>query len=74
MTYNPAPAEERVSLVVDSDVCIGIGRCEMLEPDAFSVSDEAIAQVDPATTFTRSRADEIVLECPSGAISILAGE
>ena len=70
MTDNPAPADERVSLSVDSDVCIGIGRCEMLEPDYFAVTDDAIAQVDPAALFLRSRAEEIVLECPSGAISI----
>ena len=70
MSANEAVGGDLVGLAVDATVCIGIGRCEMLEPDAFMVSDDAIAEVDPETRFTRVRANEIVMECPSGAISI----
>ncbi len=65
-----AAVADMVGLVVDDTVCIGIGRCEMLEPDVFFVNDDAIAQVSSDVRLARSRANEIVMECPSGAISI----
>ena len=70
MSENEIASGDLVGLTVDATVCIGIGRCEMLEPDSFFVNDDAIAQVEAATRFTRVRAEEIVMECPSGAISI----
>lgn len=70
MTEKETGDGEVVALVVDDTVCIGIGRCEMLEPDAFFINDEAISEVDGSKRFTKARAEEIVMECPSGAISI----
>ena len=71
MSDNEAGAGEQFALTVDDTVCIGIGRCEMLEPDVFAVNDDAIAEVVGVKRFDRARAEEIVMECPSGALSIV---
>lgn len=66
-----APGDERVSMVVDEDTCIGIGQCELLEPDVFRLGDEdAISRVVDGAGLPRARALELVDRCPSGAISI----
>ncbi|MEC8998900.1 MAG: ferredoxin [Actinomycetota bacterium] len=63
---------ERVSMAVDEDRCIGIGQCELLEPDVFHLGDEdAISRVAGGADLSRSRALELVDRCPSGAISIV---
>ncbi len=62
---------ERVSMAVDEDRCIGIGQCELLEPDVFRLGDEdAISRVVDGADLPRARALELVDRCPSGAISI----
>jgi len=67
-----APDEERVSMAVDEDRCIGIGQCELLEPDVFRLGDEdAISRVVGGVDLARSRALELVDRCPSGAVSIV---
>jgi len=61
-----------VHLTVDLDRCIGIGQCEMLEPQVFRLDDEdGIARVADGATLDRTRAAEVVERCPSMAISIL---
>ena len=67
-----APDEERVLMAVDEDRCIGIGQCELLEPDVFRLGDEdAISRVVDGVGLAQSRALELVDRCPSGAISIV---
>ncbi len=62
---------DQIRLVVDADVCVGIGQCEMLEPDVFEYDDEAgLASAKDGATLPRDRADAVVKACPSGAISI----
>ena len=61
-----------VRLAVDGDRCIGIGQCELLEPEVFRLDDEtAISRVVDGATLGRERAAEVVERCPSMAISIL---
>lgn len=66
------PSEDRVKVTVDEDRCIGIGQCELLEPDVFQLGDEdAISRVVEGSDLSRSRAAELVERCPSAAISII---
>lgn len=64
-----------VRLAVDPERCIGAGQCEMLEPDTFYVDDDsAVASVTGAGLLTSERAAVLIDRCPSGAISIVAGD
>lgn len=56
-------------LTVDRDACVGIGQCEVLEPDAFEVDDEGVAVALGPLPVDRARI--VVERCPSGAISIV---
>ncbi len=61
-----------VRLTVDVDRCIGIGQCELLEPDVFHLGEEdAISRVVDGATLERTRALELVDRCPSMAISLV---
>ena len=61
-----------VHLKVDLDRCIGIGQCEMLEPEVFRLDDEdGSSRVADGATLDRARAAEVVERCPSMAISIM---
>ncbi len=63
------PGNARV--VVDQDKCVGVGKCEMLEPEAMEVDeDTAIASMIEGTVLPLERAQKLVTECPSSAISI----
>ncbi|MEM9204237.1 MAG: ferredoxin [Actinomycetota bacterium] len=67
-----------VRVTIDSDVCIGMGQCEMLAPDVFGFDDdEAIAFAIDGATIERGKGEDIADRCPSRAISIVeldAGE
>ncbi len=61
-----------VRLTVVVDRCIGIGQCELLEPDVFHLGEEdAISRVVDGATLERTRALELVDRCPSMAISLV---
>ncbi|HJP24531.1 MAG: ferredoxin [Acidimicrobiales bacterium] len=63
--------DDQVSLIVDEDRCIGIGQCELLEPEVFQLGDEdAISRVVDSAGLPRVRALEVADRCPSSAISI----
>ena len=67
-----ASADETVTVTVDDEVCIGVGQCELLEPDSFRVDDDdGIARVLNGGHLPRGRAEVVVDKCPSGAISIV---
>ena len=67
---NP-PESDLVRLVVDAERCIGIGQCEMLEPEVFRLDDEtAISAVVGDGLLPVERARLAVEKCPSGAIGI----
>jgi ferredoxin len=60
-----------VRVTVDEGRCIGIGQCELLEPEVFLLGDEdAISRVVDGATLDRTRALAVVEACPSMAISI----
>lgn len=61
---------ERVFIAVDHDVCIGVGRCEELEPNAVDLGDNPVSTPRPGIALTRERAEKLVKSCPSGAVSI----
>ncbi|MEE9415342.1 MAG: aldehyde dehydrogenase family protein [Acidimicrobiales bacterium] len=62
---------EQLRVVVDEHRCVGVGKCEMLEPDLMEIDDEtAIAAMAPDSHLSAGRAAKLVEECPSGAISI----
>jgi ferredoxin len=58
-----------VTLVVDDDLCVGIGRCEQLEPEAIQVQEDGLAHPTPVQLL-RARAQELCDQCPAAAISI----
>jgi ferredoxin len=61
-----------VRLVVDADVCVGIGQCEAIEPDVFVYDEsEGRAEARADAYLPRDRADAVMRSCPSGAISIV---
>jgi ferredoxin len=61
-----------VRVVIDAEVCVGIGQCEALEPEVFVYDeDEGRARVRDGATLPPERAEAAVRACPSGAISIV---
>lgn len=64
---------DTVRLTFDVEKCIGVGQCELLEPDVFRLDDdEGTAVVIGDPELPRDRAGVVVDKCPSGAISISA--
>lgn len=61
-----------VELYVDQDHCVGMGRCEVVEPDVFEIDDDAVSQVIGCGVFTEERAKYVMFECPTGAIKAKA--
>jgi ferredoxin len=59
-----------VALVVDTTRCQGHGRCELVNPDLFEVSDDGYAVVlDPAPAgAAKADADLAMANCPEQAI------
>jgi ferredoxin len=63
--------ESKVCVFVDAKLCIGAGQCELLEPGVFYLSDDdAMARVRKDTRLSRSNAETVIVQCPSGAIRI----
>ncbi len=69
--YRPSTDNEPlVALVVDQALCVGVGQCELLEPDVFRIDDDSgLAQVIGGSSLPLSRADISIDRCPSGAIT-----
>lgn len=66
--------DETVELRVDADRCIGVGQCELLEPEVFQLDDdEGISTLVGTRRLPRGRADTVIDRCPSGAIGIVHG-
>ena len=65
----------RVRMVVDKDVCIGAGQCEMVEEETFVLDDDTvIARVIGTAKLSVERANVVVAACPSQAISFVDPE
>ena len=56
-------------VVVDREVCMGAGVCELEAPEVFELDDDGVLQVhqpaDPASVETAVRA------CPTGALRLI---
>ena len=64
-------SQDLVHLVVDTDRCIGVGQCELFEPEVFRLDDDTgISGLLGDGTLPRGRARVVVEGCPSGAIGI----
>jgi len=61
-------------LCLDVTRCVGVGQCELLEPEIFRVADDTgTATIVSEPVLPSQRAEAIVDQCPSGAIQIDAG-
>jgi ferredoxin len=63
-----------VRLVIDSDLCVGNGRCYSLAPDLVTDDERGYGQVIGEGTLDDAHADDaqrVVLACPEHAISIV---
>lgn len=59
-----------VFIKIDADICIGVGKCEELEPNAVELGDDGLSRPLPGVALPEERAEAICRNCPSGAISI----
>jgi ferredoxin len=60
----------KVFVAIDADVCIGVGKCEELEPNAVELGDDGISRPLPGIALPQERAERICKTCPSGALTI----
>ncbi len=68
-------SEGLVVVQVDAEKCIGIGNCEMLEPEVFLLDDDTgLASVVGTGSLPLDRAEKVVAGCPSGSLSICRAE
>lgn len=62
----------KVQLIVDVECCIGVGQCELLEPELFRLDDDTGTTILlGAPQLPRERAHKVVQQCPSGAIQLV---
>ena len=62
---------DQMRLCVDAGLCIGVGQCELLEPEIFRLDDDTgTSTVISAPILPSQRAEALVDQCPSGAIQI----
>ena len=62
---------DSVVVVLNAEVCIGVGNCELLQPAHFRIDDDtAVAEMIGDGAMSPKAADELVDRCPSGALSI----
>lgn len=59
-----------VFIAIDPDVCMGVGKCEELEPNAVEIGDDSISRPREGVALPEERAERLCTSCPSGAISI----
>lgn len=58
-------------VVLNAELCIGVGNCELLQPDHFLIDeDTGIAEMVGDGAMSQAAAEEVVDRCPSGALTI----
>ncbi len=66
---------ELMRVVIDQELCIGGGICEMLEPEMFELdNDVVISSVVGDGLLPRERAEEVADRCPGRAIALVQEE
>ena len=60
----------KVLIAIDQDRCVGVVRCEELEPNAVELGDNPVSTPVPGLALPVERAERLVKNCPSGAISV----
>lgn len=61
-------------IVIDPDVCIGAGACELLAPDRVVVGSDGVARLCTSGPIPADTASALVHACPSGALTAGSGE
>ncbi len=62
---------ELVKMVVDQELCIGVGQCEAAESAVFRLDDSSgLSEVVGDGRLPLDRARAVAEACPSGAISV----
>jgi len=65
-------SEATVVVTIDADVCVGIGQCELLEPDVFALDEDlGYSAVIGTSHLPLDRAKLVIDKCPSNAIRIV---
>lgn len=68
------PDQEMVKLVIDTEVCVGVGQCELLEPEVFRIDDDdGLSHLLGQGRLPRARAEIVIDRCPSGSLSVERG-
>ncbi len=63
--------DDLVKVKIDEEVCLGVGQCELLEPEVFEFDDdEGMSYVIGEGCLPPARAKVAVDRCPTSAISI----
>ena len=63
----------RAVVMLNTELCIGVGNCELLQPDHFRVDDDtAVARLIGDAVLARADAETVVDRCPSGALTLAA--
>ena len=64
-----------VAVAIDADVCVGIGQCELLEPEVFELDDDlGYSTVIGTGRLPLGRAKVVIDKCPSNAIRIVGDD
>ncbi len=62
-----------VTMAIDTERCLGVGQCELLEPEVFRVDDDdGLSKIIGTACFALARAEVLADRSPSGAISFAA--
>lgn len=63
--------EGPVTVALNVELCIGVGNCELLQPDHFTIDeDTGIAELTGSGAMSLHDAQQVVDRCPSGALAI----
>jgi ferredoxin len=67
---------QKLTYVIDTDLCAGHGRCYGLAPEAFEPDDSGYGRVagGPQDAGNRAAMEDIAAQCPEQAITIVATE
>lgn len=61
----------KVTVALNVELCVGVGNCELLQPDHFTVDEETgMAELTGDGAMTSAEAEQLIDRCPSGALSI----